>query len=137
MKNFAIALLVLISLFGPSIEDPFSNGKVLNTCFELLRIVPDLRERFRRGGNIDRQDGPTSCIIRCNYIVSGIYEDDKGFNTDPMAELSRDFVVKDVGRKYRKCAAKIKPEEYGDDYCKKGMRHFLCMYDAFWADRYS
>uniref|UniRef100_A0A1Q3FSE1 Putative salivary odorant binding protein 1 n=1 Tax=Culex tarsalis TaxID=7177 RepID=A0A1Q3FSE1_CULTA len=135
MKFYAIALLVFASIISltlgaalPRTDDDWS--KIRQTCYNLLRSGPEVRERVDRKQFDD--DAETHCLVRCGGIISGMYDDETGTNLEAAATLAkgRDG-FEEYRAAYEECAAGVKPEEYGDDLCKKSYRLFKCSWGAW------
>uniref|UniRef100_A0A1Q3FT61 Putative salivary odorant binding protein 1 n=1 Tax=Culex tarsalis TaxID=7177 RepID=A0A1Q3FT61_CULTA len=142
MKIYVIALLVLtasISLtLGSSLPRTYDDwAKIRRTCYQLLRTSAEVRERVERRQYDD--DAETHCLVRCSGIIAGMYDDVTGTNMEAAATLAEATAKLAKGENgfekfrtaYEECAAGIKPEDYGDDYCKKSYGLTLCSWAAW------
>lgn len=119
MKLYVFALLLSIT----TLAEPQGIDETYEKCFKLLRTSPEDRNYFLRD-ELDYEHGPSSCIQRCSLLIEGIYDDETGFDADAIIDALNMHADEKIGfqrlkRYYSECAANIKPEDYGDDYCKK------------------
>lgn len=131
MKLYVFILLLSIS----TLAEPQAIDETYEKCFKLLRTSPEDRNHFLRD-ELDYNHGPSSCIQRCSLLITGYYDDETGLDADTMIDAmnmcaDEKMVFQRFKRYYSECAANIKPEDYGNDYCKKAMKHFYCYYEAF------
>ncbi|XP_039439208.1 uncharacterized protein LOC120420274 [Culex pipiens pallens] len=130
--KFCATILLAIALIIPNslADEPISKEqkvKIAHTCFKLLRTSAEVRERFSRMqlGDDDGQD--MTCMIRCGGIVSGMYDDEAGWNLDMAVRQAQGKTgVEQYREAFGRCAGEVQPEQYGEDYCRKSYLQFRC-----------
>lgn len=75
----------------------------------------------------DDEGQDVTCLIRCGGIVSGMYDDDSGWDVAKvLGQADGKSGIEEYREAFVRCSGEVGLEQYGEDYCRKSYLQFRC-----------